>query len=230
MIANPVINGPIKVTPWSYTSLNDFETCPRRFYLTRVAKVVKEGQSEAMAEGNRVHKALELFVKDGIPLPETYKKYHAMAAKITATPGTKIAEFSFGLNRELKPTTFFAKDVWVRGKLDLTVLRPRSAIVIDYKTGKRKEDIHQLRLFAGVAFRSFPAIERVATGYAWLPDNKLDTESFTRDDDPLIWQGFAIRVHRMEEAGRTNQFPPRPSGLCRKHCPVGRTYCEHCGE
>ena len=48
--------------PWSYSSLQAFETCPRRFYLTRIAKLASEAQTQATLWGNEVHKALELAV------------------------------------------------------------------------------------------------------------------------------------------------------------------------
>lgn len=226
----PSVPLPIKVTPWSFSSLNDFETCPRRFYLVRIAKVVREGQSAAMVEGNAVHKAMELFVRDGIPLPETYAKYHKLATMVRNSQGVKFTEYSFGLTRALTPTQFFAKDVWVRGKLDVVILRETEGFVFDYKNGKRKAEYDQLKLFTGAAFRSFPQLQKVRTGYIWLQADKLDAETYTRDDDATIWQEFAIRVHRMEEAARTGDFPARPSGLCRKHCPVGKSLCDHCGE
>ena len=58
---------------WSYSALTAFETCPRRFELTRVTRQVKEPQTEATIWGNEVHKALELFAKDGKPLPKNLK-------------------------------------------------------------------------------------------------------------------------------------------------------------
>lgn len=218
-----------KVTPWSFSSLNDFETCNLRYYLTRVAKVVKEKQSPEMLEGNKRHKALELYVGGKAPLPTEYAGDRPMADKIKAAPGQKLLEYAFGLNKALQPVGFWAKDVWVRGKLDVAVVRQRTALVLDYKTGKRKKTLDQLKMFAGATFREFPYLEKVTTGYAWLPIGKIDTEVFKKEDEPAIWQEFAIRVHRMEDASRTGVFRPNPSGLCRAHCPVGKSNCSQCG-
>lgn len=101
--------------------------------MTRISKVVKEPQSEAMTHGNDTHKALELNIRDGTPLPAKYDRYIPIVEAVKATPGVKQAETKFGLTRDLKPTEFFAADVWVRGVLDLTILRDKSAVVLDWK-------------------------------------------------------------------------------------------------
>jgi CRISPR/Cas system-associated exonuclease Cas4 (RecB family) len=218
------------VVPWSYSSLSSFETCPRRHYLTKIAKVVTESQSAEMAEGNAVHKALELAVAGSKPLEAKYHKYQPIVTRIRSAPGQKLTERKFGLTAAFKPTTFFAKDVWFRGVIDLNILRKRSAVTLDYKTGKVKEDHDQLRLFAATTFAENPHLTKITTGYLWLAFDKTTTQEFTPEDVPLIWQDFVPRVRRMEIAEQKNEWPPKPSGLCRKWCPVGKSNCEFCGE
>lgn len=218
-----------RVTPWSYSSLNDYETCPRRYYLTRIAKVVTEKATEARTAGNEVHKALELYVGGKAPLPDKYVGYKALADRLRTTPGEKRLEWRFALNRQLNPTSFFAKDCWVRGVLDVTIVRQSTALVFDYKTGKRKLDGDQLRLFAGAALSLLPTVKRVKTGYIWLQSEQIDSETFVLQDKVTIFQDFAARVHRMELSERDGKWPAKPSGLCRNWCPVGQKLCEHCG-
>lgn len=220
------------VLPWSYSSLTAFETCPRRFQLTRILKTVTEPQTEATLWGNRVHKALENAVGKGIPLPNGFEQYQAIVNRLRAFPGPKMAEAKFGLTKSLQPTTFFAKDVWFRGVLDLTLIQPSgtSAVVLDYKTGKPKDDGDQLKLFAASTFAQRPALQEVKTGYLWLAHDKVNTETFRREDVPVIWQEFIPRVARMEKALADDRWPPNPSGLCKAWCPVGRKNCVHCGK
>lgn len=207
-----------------------YETCPRRFYLTSIAKVVVEPQTQATIHGNEVHKALELYVGGKAALPEKYGAYKPVADKLKTAPGQKLLEYRFGLTKALQPTTFFASDVWVRGVLDVNILRPKEAIVLDYKTGKRKVDNDQLKLFAGAAMNLWPHIEKVKTGYIWLQSGQMDTETFTQDDKAEIMGEFAVRVHRMETSEKNDSWPARPSGLCAAWCPVGKQLCEHCGK
>lgn len=219
-----------KAVPWSYSSLQAFETCPRRFYLTRISKVVKESQTAATSHGNEVHKALEEAVAGKRALAEKYQQYQPLVDRVRAVKGKRLLEYKFALNSALREVDYWAPDVWVRGVLDVGVVRDDSAIIIDWKTGKRKLDGDQMRLFALAGFSLWPFVNKINTAYAWLPSNQLDREMFTRDEAQQIHQEFAIRVHRMENAQLSNEWPPRPSGLCREYCPVGRSLCEHCGK
>lgn len=215
---------------WSYSYLQAFETCPKRFYHTKIAKDVIEPQTEALTHGNEVHKALELAVAENRPLPEKYKTYIPIVEAVKASPGIKKAEMKFGLTKSFAPTTFFAKDVWVRGVLDFTAINGKSATVLDWKTGKPKTDGDQMKLFAGATFALYPSVEKVKTGYVWLAHNKVDAETYTRDDIPAIWNEFIPRVERVEYAIKNSVFNPNPSGLCRAWCPVPRSKCEFSGK
>lgn len=218
------------MTAWSYSSLTAFETCPRRYELTRISKKITEPQTEATTHGNEVHKAIERAVKDAAPLPDKYKTYIPIVDAVRASPGVKHAEIKFGLTKSFTPTTFFANDVWCRGVLDLAVVQPKHVTVVDWKTGKPKHDGDQLRLFAAAAFSMYPFADSVRTGYAWLAYNKLDTDVFKREDVPELWGTFIPRVARMDEAIKSGKFPPRPSGLCKAWCPVPRSMCEFSGK
>ena len=121
------------VVPWSYSSLSAYETCPRRYKLTRLEKKVVEPQTEATIHGNSVHKALELATLGTKPLGEKHKQYIPIVERITARPGKRLVEFKFGLTKALKPTEFFGKDVWVRGVIDFGLLNPKVGVALDWK-------------------------------------------------------------------------------------------------
>lgn len=216
------------MTPWSYSSLSAFETCPRRYRLTRIDKAVKEPQTEATIHGNEVHKALETAV-GGAALPLKYRAYTPIVDLVRRSPGVKTAEIKFGLTRNLTPTDFWASNVWCRGVLDLRIVQPKCVTVIDWKTGKPKPDADQLKLFAAAALAHHPYADTIKTGYAWLTHNRLDVETFKRGDEAAIWQEFLPRVQRVERAAETGEYPPRPSGLCRAWCPVPKSMCEFSG-
>lgn len=219
----------VKVLPWSPSSLNAFETCPRRFFLTRT-KQAREPQGPAQVEGNKQHRVLENAV-DGIEgLPSSYLRFQPLVDKLRTCGGIVQTERDFALTSSFKPTGYWDKDAWVRGKIDVTVLFPTHGVVLDYKTGKVKTDEDQAKIYAGVAFAENPTLEKVKTGYLWLAHDKVTPRTFKRGEVPVIWQEFTGRVKRMEYAASRNDFPPQPSGLCREYCPVGRALCEHCGK
>lgn len=217
-------------TAWSYSSLTSFETCPRRYKLVRIKKAVVEPQTEATTHGNEVHKALEVSVRDNTALADKYARYANLVDAVKAAPGEKQAELKFGLTNALTPTGFFSPDVWVRGVFDLVIQREKSVTVIDWKTGKPKNDGDQLKLFAAASFAMFPQVQTVRTGYAWLAYNKLDQEKFERAQAPEIWKEFRGRVARIDLAHHSDNYPPRPSGLCKAWCPVPASMCEFSGK
>lgn len=213
---------------WSYSALTAFETCARRYYLTKVSKEVKEPPTSETMWGNRVHKSLEHRITDNRPLPTDMAEYEPIVAKIIAKGGVIRAEQKMALTRNLQPCEYFDKDVWVRGITDVTVVKGTTLFNGDWKTGKPKKNSAQLRLSAALVMAFKPFIETSINAFIWLKNGTVDTEKVTRADIPIIWQEFAPRVTRLEIAVSENKFPPRPSGLCKNYCPC--TSCEYHGK
>ncbi len=210
---------------WSYTALTGYETCPKQHYHLKVAKDVYEEPSKAMLDGQKVHKAFEERVRDKKPLPGNLKQHENLCKRFDSTSGEVSVELKLAVNQNLEPTTFFGRDVWLRGVLDVLVTKNKVAKVFDYKTGKRKPNSEQLKLFAALTFASFDELEKVDTAFLWLNTHEVDKASFTKDDENIIWREFEPRVEKMNEAYESGHFPARPSGLCRGWCPIRD--CKH---
>lgn len=133
------------------------------------------------------------------------------------------------INKYFKPCKWMANDVWCRGVIDIGVVGSKKAVVMDWKTGKRRPDSDQLELFAGMVFAHYPYIEEVKTGFIWLNSREIDTDEFHRDDRDQIWSNFLPRVKRMQRSHDEDKWMPNPSGLCKNWCPVGNKLCEYCG-
>lgn len=220
-----------KPVAWSYSALNAFETCPRRYYLTKIEKSVHEPQTEATLWGNRVHKALELRITTNKPLPVGMEAYEGVATTVVdrAKGGKLEAESKMALTAKFMPTTWFAKDVWVRGITDFTITKGSKVFIGDWKTGKPTPESAQLKLTAAITMHQKPYIQEVVNAFVWLKTGGVTHEKFTRDDLPSIWQEFMPRIERLNIAVAESKFPARPSGLCRAWCPVGKAKCEHWG-
>lgn len=218
---------------WSFSALESFETCPRRHYLTRIAKLVDEPETDAMAWGKQVHKAFENYMKTGQPFSHTMAQFESVGTffkKIADTSDEILTEQQWAIDEEWLPTDWFAKNTWCRAVIDLALLRNRAAALVDWKTGKMKEGYDQLKLTALMTFARYPDIDVADCMYVWLKDNQITRKKFHRDDEIELWEEFRPRVERMMEAFDFDNWPARQSGLCRKHCPVGRHNCIHCGE
>lgn len=215
--------------PWSHSSMDAFETCPRRYMLTKVKKSVKEPPTEATKHGNAVHDAMAKAIKGEQALPPKYEGYTKYVDMVRRSPGTKTIEEKVALNKDFKQTSFFAKDAWLRVIVDAAIVFDDRAVLLDWKTGKRKMS-DQLALSAAVGFALWPFVKKIETAFVWLPDRKVDKETFAREEAPALWSPIFVKLERMERAHATDTFPPKPSGLCKKWCPVGRANCEFCGE
>lgn len=217
----------VKQPPWTASSLDAYMTCPHRYYRVRVARDVKDlPPSDAVLLGRKLHTAFENAVNLGDALPSDYRHWQSILDQIRAMPGEKFPEFKFGIDENFTPCDFYDKKVWSRGAADLVIKKGKECIIFDYKTGKRKPS-DQLKLYAAYAFALWPEIETVHTCFVWLKERKTDKAKYTRDQLSEIWQDFVPIVARVRNSFEKNDWPQRPSGLCRKWCPVRD--CKYCG-
>jgi hypothetical protein len=209
-------------TAWTFSRLESFESCPKKFYHLTVVKDVVEPPSDAIKWGHLVHTAFENLIKDGTPLPDTMQHWSGIAAKLLQLKGEKLTEQPMALTKAFQPAEW--GNAWTRGIADLLVIDGDTATVIDYKTGKRKPT-EQLALYAAYVFAAYSGIKTVKTAFIWLKEKKIDKEVFSREQLPEIWQSFLPRVRRLEIAYEKGAWAPKPSGLCRGWCAVKQ--CEH---
>ena len=139
--------------------------------------------------------------------------------------GTLQVEQKLTLNENLTPTTWWEKDAWLRSILDVLIVFEDKAIVMDWKTGKRRPDFAQLEMFALQVFSHFPNIKKVQSTFVWLKDMALDSHTYTRLDAEDMWVKLLSKTERINQSVANNNWPPRPSGLCR-FCPA-KNICEY---
>jgi hypothetical protein len=219
-----------KKLAWSFSALSVFETCRKKFYHLKIAKDVKDGDSEAAAEGKAKHDALYNYIFKDKPLPinmrtfaQTAKAYKDRIEVCDDAQG----ELKLCLNDKFEPVEWFARTAWVRAVVDFLLIKGRTAILVDWKTGKRKDDFTQLELSAAILSRYMPEIEEFHLVFEWLQDGDRSSPEYgalKKEDMKAIWMEFLPRVNEIEEARKTTEFPANPSGLC-GWCPVEN--CPH---
>ena len=211
----------------SYSAIKLYENCPYRYFRQRVVKDIVDKGGEASLYGERIHKYLEDRLQSDAELPREIAHYEVLcnAVEKAANEGELLIESELCLTEELKPTGWWDADAWLRSKLDVLVLQGADAVVMDWKTGKRRPDFFQMQVFAGQVFKHYPEVQRVKTTLVWLHDMKLDTEQYTRLDMNSLWADILTRIRRIYASLEQDNWPARPSGLCR-FCPV-RHDCDH---
>ena len=204
----------------SYSSITLYENCPLRYYRQRILKDVVDGGGEASKHGERVHAFLENRLK-GTDLPQEIINYEPLCKSVEriASNGELQIEKELVLNDNLTPTGWWDADAWLRSKLDVLVITGNDAVVMDWKTGKRKVDFFQMQIFAAQVFKHYPHVQRVKTSLVWLKTMEMDTEQYNRIDINAVWAEIMKRIQRIHTSLEHDNWPAKPSGLCR-FCPA----------
>ena len=218
---------------WSFSKLEGFETCGKRYYEYSVAKAVKDTDTSNIVWGNQVHDALRDALKVGTPLPPEMAPYKVWVDRVRSGPGELMVEQKYALTHDLSPCPYFAPVVWYRGIADVVRIWGEVGLAIDWKTGKPKKGSVQLGLMALCLFQHFPKLQVVRTEFVWLNEDPKSADAttqvlFRRADMQKFMTDLLPRVKQLEYAHQTMTFPPRPGGLCVRYCQV--TSCPFFGK
>lgn len=212
---------------FSYTLLSTFhDVCPRqaheRFWLK-----IPVAETPEMQTGTRVHKYIEEAVTGKDPLPAWLAHVNPVLASLMARGGEAMAEQKLAVNRSLQATGFWDGDAWLRGSIDFLLLSEPNALVVDWKTGKKRDKDLQLLLYALFVFAKYELVEAVTCVNYFVAENQKPMgQPFTwrRSEVPEMWRRVVPLIHEIELCEAENRWVERPSGLC-SWCPVEK--CQH---
>jgi hypothetical protein len=220
-------NAVAKPFAWSFSALNNFEQCPKKFAAYSIHKTIKEPENENMRWGFQVHNAMAKRITNLVPLPKEmapFEKWIDWAmANSDRTQVIMQAERKMAITVDHQPCEFFdrVKKPWFRTVLDVLKVRDKYARIIDWKTGHNvKPDSEQLALAAAVVFAHYPEVDHALCQFVWLQEDQKIEEVVSRSDLAHIWRMVQPKVDAMRLAQEKDDYPPKPSGLCKKYCAV----------
>ena len=221
---------------WSYSSISLFEQCPKKYYHIRVAKDIKESDSEQIIYGKELHLAAEEYIRDGKPIPEKFAYIKPMLDKLNAIKGEKLCENKLAVklttDGRLVPCDFFDKDTYWRGIADLIILDRdnQEARVIDYKTGSSSKyaDTKQLKLLAGAVFTHYPDIRIIKAGLLFVVSKDFIKEEYDCHFRLAYFEQFRPLVQQLEDCHNNGVWNPKRNFSCKAWCPV--LSCAHNGK
>lgn len=209
---------------WSYSFWSTFNNCPRQAQHKYVLKDVPYVETEAQKWGNTVHSALENRLRSKTPLPPECAAFENFATAVEAMPGIREVEIKVGVNANWNSCGFFAPEVVGRGKIDVVLMTETCGFILDWKTGKVKEDPLELEISAALMKAIYPVQQVWKGAYVWLKEGRIGQahaldpqkarEKIARD---MSGVNFLL--------GKPDPWPVRPSGLCHGYCPVKS--CSH---
>ena len=216
-----------KTQAWSYSALDVYLTCPRKYWAEKIAKVVPFVPNQATEYGKEVHKKFENYLIKGTPLSLDLKHHEPVLKKLREAKGEGMPEQKLALNHNYEPTGFFDGDVYVRAILDYVKVNENRALIVDHKTGKMFDGFDQLELGAACLAPYLPEVTDFTLAFYWTKEKKLTSKKMTRSELPEVWNNFLPKVERLQISVREDSWPTKPNGLCNKWC--GYKDCPHSG-
>ncbi len=201
----------MKLPVYSYTFFSTWDICRRQAFHRYVLKDIPFKETEAMRWGTNVHTAMEKRVREGKELPQEMKMYEPYAlALVNLKPQ---CEMKLGIRKDGSPCAFFDSDVWLRGKADVATKHETTALLFDYKTGKRREDAYELEIQALMLNAAWPEITKIIGQYIWLKDHDIG-KAHDVSDTAATFENTQEKADEIESAFRRGDWPERPGPLC----------------
>jgi len=218
----------MKPLVWSYTFNRDFDNCPRkahhRYVLRDLGPFV---ETDEIKYGNVVHDALNNRTRN-VPLPAEMGSFepYALALQPYIDADQVRGEWQLGVRLDGSPCDFFDNEVFMRGKIDVTIMpNAQQAHITDWKTGNDKyEDPMELEGNAIMLSAHHPRLTVITGNFVWLKTDRIGITYNLTERLPDRWSKIVNLMTVIIPS--MDVWPPRPNPLC-SYCPVGPKKCEH---
>jgi CRISPR/Cas system-associated exonuclease Cas4 (RecB family) len=198
---------------FTYTMINTYDICPHQMYRRYVKKDLKFVETPEMRFGNEVHSAFE-YRMGGKPLPLNMQIWEPIASAIAdRKPRT---EQQLAIDDNGKPAEYWGKGAakpFFRGKNDLTLLNGTKALLLDIKTGKKREDPTELETNAMLVHAHNPHLTEIKGAYVWLKEGTIG-QTHELSDTQSTWARVNNKAEEIEDCMATNQWPKKKGPLC----------------
>jgi DNA helicase-2/ATP-dependent DNA helicase PcrA len=219
----------------SVTGLVTYAQCPKRFYWTDIDPLPRR-RNPAAVRGSEIHRQIELHQRGEVPFEDMAPDlYDAVEGDDVGAGGFKVYEESrFAANRAALVEAPFSLETEngyrVRGRIDAIYTEDDHWEVVDFKTGRHKEDpsrMVQLQAYA-VAVKDvdfgIPKPDTLDVTFAYLGGG-IDERTASADD---VWVTRArSRLDELVSGIEADEFEPNPGEWCRacdflRFCAEGR--------
>ena len=193
-------------TSWSYSRLRDYEACPHRRALWLAG--AKEQGNEYAKRGQEYHALCEQTLRQSVeaPIPPPLSPWEAQIRTLRAKPIE--VEQLWGFDEDFAPCS--TSLAWCRMKCDVVARDANRAVVVDWKTGKKKHIDHAqqgLLYLIGLQAR-MPDVAAYRYEFYYLEDKPLISQWMTASQVKRAVPGFMRRVKRMLN---DKELKPKPS-------------------
>lgn len=223
---------------WSYSRLEDFESCPLMFQHKYILKTIKFKPNSAMERGKTVHGQLERETirasYNAVPAVPAVAHVWPIIKAFVGMHGEVLVEEELAFKRNLTPCAWFDKDTWLRAKIDavgrvnpLSIYADQVISILDWKTGKYRINEDQLRLYNMVAMLRWDKTASVSSSLLFVDQQQSSPPlTSTRQDLKDLLDEFGDRSEMIQIANERGDWPAQKSYKC-SWC--GVITCKHKG-
>lgn len=235
----------MKFNPYSFSKLNSFMSCPKKFELSYIEKIKVFVPNIATERGSYVHTLLENKTKNKLTtfkfnvmtekdVDECDKVYydftHSDNGKKYFDPKNETyAEVEFGvkkIGKNFEVCSYYSKSALFRGKIDHQIIHGDWIELLDFKTGKVTSFPAPLQLvmYSVWAFIKYPHINKVRTAFVYVEHGNEEKEYiFYREHFEVILKKVVEKIVNVELA---KKFPKNETKLC-EYCDFRKKgYCD----
>lgn len=217
----------------SWSRLNSYNQCPRKFHLQFITKSFpEEEKSIHLIKGEQLHKQLEDYVmakNGGSPMPLGFSPEVRGALpyvdKLFTMYTNVYPEAQVSAGRQWQPLEWFDKSTMYRAIWDVIGLRDTTCFIGDYKSGKvypYGSTYGQLHLSAVIALNRWPEVPEVNAAYIYIEHQKVMPIKVTRTALPEVQAHFEAEFEKVQ---KEVNWDPTPNEFC-KWCPATKAMCK----
>lgn len=220
----------LKYTPYSYSKISTFKSCPLKFKFQYIDKIPGKMDTAALIKGRTIHYLIENShlseedyepemkqnIKDYPEAVEIKKNFEQSSLGIKYLKDidkTAINEYKLGLSLSLNSTDY-SKESLFNGIVDYICVKNNILYLVDYKSGKyrdeRWQDYNQL-LFYAIYFFAKYNVQKIIISFVYVEHNlenliELDIKYLDNYKKELL-----LNIKEIEDC---IDFNPECSRLC----------------
>lgn len=201
----------VKKSAFSFSKLKLHDQCPSKYKFIHIDKL-PEPTGDAAQRGKIIHAELESAIKGELPLLSGEVQHLEESIQDWISFNAQ-AEMPFGVDKDWNDVGYDSKDAAFRGIIDLYYEAGDTAVILDFKTGKLRDYIDQLRAYATAIFAIKPHINRITPQIEFIDLKKRDTyTTIERAEFPAMKVDLGFKFMAIEN---DDIFAPNPGFLCR---------------
>lgn len=187
----------------SFSSISTWVNCPRQFYECYVLRKWYKDTPQTI-EGTKIHAEIEAYLKGGAY--PTRAPLDDLLVVLRSLPTPVYPEVEMAVDRNGNAVPYKDESAVIRGKIDVLCEFPDSVWVIDWKTGKKRDNSLQAAVYGVLLEGKYKEIPIRAT-FDYLEKGR---------EQPIHHDGYARKRvwDLVADIEADKEFKCKPSGLC----------------